>query len=133
MNGIITGSRDFDDDEVIDDMMWSIFGDRLGAGGVLTIFHGDCPTGADAIADRILREWKRQGFKINIFPCPADWNRLGKVAGPIRNSEMCSYLTALEGPNYVLAFYKGRYSKGTQDMVDLGRAAGVDTIVYYRA
>lgn len=51
----------------------------------------------------------------------ADWKRLGKPAGPIRNTRMIE-----EGkPDLVIAFRGG---KGTANMVAQARAAGIEVI-----
>ena len=44
----------------------------------------------------------------------ADWNRDGKAAGPIRNTQMAKVADAL------IAFWDGN-SRGTQNMIDLAR------------
>lgn len=51
-------------------------------------------------------------------PYPADWNKHGKAAGPIRNQQMLD-----EGqPDLVIAFPGGR---GTADMVKRAKKAGI--------
>lgn len=52
----------------------------------------------------------------------ADWKRLGKAAGPIRNQRMID-----EGkPDLVVAFHDDlERSKGTKDMLKRAKAAGV--------
>ena len=79
--------------------------DRLHAEkGIDCVIHGACPTGADRWAD----EWaKERGVAVE--PHPADWIRLGRWAGPCRNSEMID-----AKPDGVVAFPGGR---GTADMV----------------
>lgn len=60
-------------------------------------------------------------------PYPADWDRHGKAAGPIRNREM---LAASE-PDLVIAFVDKPLtrSRGTHDMVTIAREAGITTWV----
>ena len=61
---------------------------------------------------------------------PADWNKYGKAAGPIRNKQMLD-----EGkPDLVLAFFSGKYedSKGTKNMVEQAIAASVIVLVMDR-
>lgn len=58
---------------------------------------------------------------------PADWKRHGRAAGPIRNQRMLD-----EGrPTVVMAFTNG--SRGTQDMIDRAKRAGIPTYVVSRA
>lgn len=81
------------------------------------VVHGDCPTGADRIADQIARE---MGFVV--VPVPADWTKYGLSAGPIRNSQMIAM-----GPWLVIAFHSdiNGKSKGTKDCVNKARARGI--------
>lgn len=80
----------------------------------VTIIHGCCPTGADAMAD----DWAVVSWCSNIMQFPADWKRHGRAAGPIRNQRMID-----EGkPHLVIAFPGGR---GTADMIRRAEAAGV--------
>jgi hypothetical protein len=71
-------------------------------------------------ADRIAGEWAdRRGLEHVKFP--ADWEGLGRAAGPIRNAQMLR-----EGkPDLVIALPGHR---GTAHMVRIARAAGVRVI-----
>ena len=57
---------------------------------------------------------------------PADWEKHGKAAGPIRNQQMLN-----EGkPDLVLAFHSDLLkSKGTKNMVEIAMKAGVEVRV----
>jgi len=56
-----------------------------------------------------------------VVPYKADWHLHGKAAGPKRNQRMLDH----GRPKRVIAFPGG---KGTADMVDRARVAGVDVI-----
>src|SRR5712664_925796 len=86
-----------------------------------TIIHGGA-TGADTLAGEIATDWQ---MPVVVFP--AEWEKHGKAAGPIRNSRMLA-----EGkPDRVLAFHKFLPgSKGTADMVRKAKAAGVPVEVF---
>ncbi len=73
-------------------------------------------TGADSAAvDWAITNW----LKVHEFP--ADWNKHGKAAGPIRNQQMLD-----EGkPDLVVAFPGGN---GTADMVRRAKKAGIEVI-----
>ncbi|HEX9994421.1 MAG TPA: DUF2493 domain-containing protein [Acidimicrobiales bacterium] len=78
--------------------------------------------GADALAAR----WAFHRSGVDHERYPADWDRYGKRAGPIRNQRM---LTEGE-PDVVLAFHDDlEASKGTAHMVRIARAAGVPVVV----
>ena len=63
---------------------------------------------------------RKLGFKVIMVW--ADWELEGKAAGPIRNQRMLD----IHQPDLVLAFHRFiANSKGTKDMVDRARKAGV--------
>lgn len=71
-------------------------------------------------ADRLAGEWAYRRGVENIKFC-AEWEKLGRKAGPIRNQLMLD-----EGePDLVVAFPGGR---GTADMMMRARSAGVEVI-----
>lgn len=73
--------------------------------------------GGEQGADRLARFWaERNGIRIKT--CEAEWDALGKAAGPIRNKRMLD-----EGrPDMVIAFPGG---KGTLNMISQAARAGV--------
>lgn len=62
--------------------------------------------GVDSVA---IDEARKCGFKTEVYP--ADWNKHGKAAGPIRNSLL------IDKCDGVLAFWDGE-SRGTKDTID---------------
>ena len=87
-------------------------------GLTLVISGGAC--GADTLG----AEWaKAHGIPCEVYM--ADWEGLGRKAGPIRNQRMLD-----EGkPDIVVAFPVGR---GTADMVRRARAADIDVLLIAR-
>lgn len=123
MRVIVTGSRDWSDrDDVwleLDKAMKSDPGHRL------HIMHGGCPTGADAHAEtwyQALTILRDRCLTREIFP--ADWEKYGKRAGPIRNAEMVK-----AGADLVLAFPLPG-GRGTQNTIRLAREAGIPVKVW---
>ena len=77
-------------------------------------------------ADKIAETWAdRLGYKRKIYP--AQWDKYGRSAGPIRNKKMLK-----EGnPDLVVGFHeKIESSKGTKHMVSIADKEGVETEVY---
>lgn len=105
----VTGGRDYTDRAVIADALAVLSVDRL------LMVNGDCPTGADAIAKEL---WEERGGKVELHP--ADWNKHGKAAGPLRNQQMVD-----SGLSAVIVFDGGR---GTADMRLRCIAAGIRII-----
>lgn len=79
-------------------------------------------SGADKMAEEYAKE---HGLSLTIMP--AEWNRYGRAAGPIRNKKMLDYIVGEEP--VLVAFWDGK-SKGTKDMITKARQANVDTNVF---
>ena len=73
--------------------------------------------GADALGEQYARE---RGYKIQRYP--ADLERYGKAAGPLRNDLMARNADAL------IAYWDGR-SPGTKNMIDTARNYGLKVSV----
>ena len=84
------------------------------------LIHG-AAQGADRTAATIVR-FKLRMAGDNIISFPADWQRYGRAAGPIRNTQMLD-----EGrPNRVLAFFTNvSSSRGTLNMVNQSLKRGL--------
>lgn len=96
-------------------------------------------------ADMWARNWARE-LHYSHYDMPADWDKYGKAAGPIRNQQMLDFLLArpvvvlkpgdrlyeIDQDGFVvLAFHPFiQNSKGTKDMVTRANMAGVRTEVY---
>jgi predicted Rossmann-fold nucleotide-binding protein len=109
MRVLVCGGRDYDDWGELCERLALLHADR----DIKTIIHGGA-CGADRLAGKFARE--SDGIEEIVFP--ADWNRYGVRAGPIRNRRMLD-----EGkPDLVVAFRGGR---GTADMIRQAKAANV--------
>lgn len=111
---LVTGSRNWTDEATIEQALEDARRRLVGLGPV-TLVHGGCPTGADVIADRTWRAW---GLPVEVHP--ADWERYGRRAGPIRNQHMVDL-----GADLVLAFPLGD-SRGTRGCIAAAMRAGMD-------
>ena len=105
-----------------------VIGTALADLDVRAVIHG-AARGIDSIADEVAQD---AGLQVTSFP--ADWNKHGKGAGPIRNTQMLDFLrdkmaTGVSG--VVIAFHPDiASSKGTRNMVSQAKRAGIQTIVY---
>jgi hypothetical protein len=107
---LVTGSRAWSDRAQVE---WAL-GVAFGLWRPIVVVHGACPTGAD----RFAAEWaQRAGVEVEAWP--ADWDRHGRAAGPIRNAQMVA-----AGARYCLAFVLPG-SCGTEDCVRRAEAAGI--------
>ena len=105
MRTIIAGSRDIQDQrrvfEILDDLDIEI-----------TEVVCGCARGIDTFGNL----WaKKNGYPVKHFP--ADWDKHGKSAGYIRNSEMADYAEA--------CVVIHRDTKGSRHMLDLARRKGL--------
>jgi hypothetical protein len=114
---LITGSRDWDDMVTLEQELTTAW-INLGEGDDVTLVSGNCPTGADKAAEDY---WRRSKFG-PIEKHPADWEKLGKKAGYVRNAEMAKL-----GADLCVAFIKDG-SKGTQMMINLAEKAGIPVV-----
>ncbi len=82
--------------------------------------------GAARGADQMAGQWADK----TSTPCdayPADWDKHGKSAGPVRNQQMLD-----SGIDLVVAFRCEGVSSGTDHMVAIATKAGVPTYVVRR-
>lgn len=111
---IVAGSRDFNDYDLLkktlDALLVNQHDVKIVSGGA---------RGADALGERYAKE---NGHKLTIFP--AEWTKLGKAAGFIRNEQMAEYSDAL------VAFWDGE-SKGTKHMIDTAKKFGLNIRIKY--
>lgn len=71
--------------------------------------------GADSLGELYALQ---RGLPIKEFP--ANWDKHGKAAGPIRNVEMAEYAT------HCIVFWDGK-SRGSKHMIDTAQAKGLPT------
>lgn len=113
MKVLVCGGRDFNDSLTLGSWLGGIHKTNR----PITLLIEGGGRGADYMT-RKFAEW--QGIPVKTFP--AEWDRHGKAAGPIRNKQMLD-----EGrPDLVVAFEGGR---GTANMVAQAKAAGIKVLM----
>ena len=108
---IVAGGRDFSDRSLMSGVMDCLINED-------DVILCGMAKGADQLAWDIANEW---GYQVEKHP--ADWNKYGKSAGPVRNQEMAMAADAL------IAFWDGS-SRGTKDMISKAVTAGLEMHVY---
>lgn len=103
---VVFGSREFDDYDFLKETLVQQFKYKHLEPSDVTIVEGGA-RGADALAEFFAKEHSGVAHK----QFPADWDKHGKSAGHIRNSEMAKYC------DFGIAFWDGK-SKGTRSMVE---------------
>lgn len=72
----------------------------------------------DKTADKIARS-----LDFKVIPMPAEWNKYGLAAGPIRNGKMLDL-----GIDMVFVFHRDiENSKGSRDMINQAKSRGIET------
>lgn len=108
MIAVVCGGRDYKDRNLV----WRVLDMMI----IDLLVHGGCKTGADFFADLWARN-RRQKVK----EYPAEWEKYGNRAGPIRNGFMLEDAK----PNIVIAFPGG---PGTANVVALAQQAKIPTL-----
>lgn len=115
---IIAGSRKFNDYEKMLNAL-----DNLGIHLINTIDPVEIVSGHASGADTLGEKFaKAYNYPLKIFP--ADWNKYGKAAGPIRNEQMAKY--AAEADRGILVAFPIGESKGTRNMIKLAKQYGLE-------
>lgn len=132
MKLIISGSRNLTDYEILRKAVFewaiSVWGssDKIPLpinSWIDEIIHGDAK-GIDTLAGRFAKE-----HKIDLTIMPANWEKYGKRAGPIRNHKMAEYGKKCGECCHVLAIPETTYG-GTQEMITYCTKIGLDVTVY---
>lgn len=123
---IVAGTRDFNNYEMLNtelsDFIDTILDDVEAQAGIE--FISGTANGADSLGEKFA---KSRGYSLKFFP--ADWNKYGKAAGPIRNKQMAEY--ASEERGVLFAFWDGK-SRGSKNMIELAKTYGLEVhIVKY--
>ena len=115
---IIAGSRKFNDYQKLFETLDNIGIHMINSIDPVEIISGHAP-GADTLGERFADAY---GYPLKIFP--ADWDKYGKAAGPIRNEQMAKY--AAEADRGMLIAFPISESKGTRNMIKLAKQYGLE-------
>lgn len=111
---IVASSRGFNDYSLLDRKLTHLLSKQ-------DVEDVEIVSGGARGADKLGEAWaEHHGYDFTVFP--ADWDRLGKRAGYLRNQQMAEYAT------HLVAFWDG-VSKGTAHMIDLARKKGLKVVV----
>lgn len=114
---IVCGGRHFDDEELLTKTLDKYY--KKKGNGHLKIVSGHA-SGADVLAEH----WAKM-HAVPLIVIPADWNKYGRAAGPIRNREMLGFIIRESKNPEIIAFWDGK-SRGTKNMISQGEKVGVN-------
>lgn len=120
MKIIVCGGRHFDDYELLISKMQAAIDMHHLKYEDIEIVSGHCE-GADMLGEKYAQEF---GTSISIFP--AQWEKYGRVAGPIRNKQMVDYIKSDPNP-LVIAFTNPR-TKGTRNTIKEAKKLNIPVI-----
>lgn len=112
---LVTGSRNWEDYRAI---LVAVYDSKIEFGNFILV-SGNCPTGADRMAEEICRSL---GIEIELHP--ANWDKFGKRAGFIRNSKMVN-----SGIDFCIAFIKND-SPGATMTLELAQKKNIPVKVW---
>ena len=112
---IIAGGRKFDNYKLLCEKVDFYLSEKYKTHKIVIV--SGMATGADMLGCKYARD-----HALEILSYPADWEKYGKAAGPIRNEKMAKDSDAL------IAFWDGE-SRGTKSMIDLAKTYGLKTAV----
>lgn len=104
INLIIAGGRDFSDDYLMSEILGAFYNKH--STDDVTVLCGEARG-----ADKMGRMFAEGPFKWMVESYPANWDKHGKAAGPLRNIQMA------ENATHLIAFWDGK-SRGTKHMID---------------
>jgi len=111
MKTIIAGSRNIRDYRLVVEAV------KQSGFTITEVVSGREPNGVDRLGELWADD---HGIPVRLFP--ADWNKHGRAAGPIRNRQMAEYaeaLIAIPAPD----------SRGTKNMIEEARKRGLQVFV----
>lgn len=113
---LITGSRTWLDAQQVDDAICEYV--QANPAERYVVVHG-AAVGADTMAGQAAERLRAAGWPITVEEHPAQWRRLGRRAGFVRNAEMVS-----AGADVLLAFIH-HHSRGAEMTLHLAQRAGL--------
>lgn len=117
MKLVIFGSRNITEYEDLEPIICTVIQDNFS--DVTEIVSG-CARGADTLGEQFAAD-----YQLPVKKFPADWEKYGKAAGPIRNADMAAYADA------GIALWDGE-SRGTLNMIDQMHKLGKQVVVIQR-
>ena len=121
---IVAGGRDFDDYGLVHETLSDYLDNFLDVGLTDTV---EIVSGRARGADRLGEIFAADcGYNVACFE--ANWQKYGKVAGPMRNVEMADYASEDGYYGVLIAFWDGE-SRGTAHMIKVAERKGLEVKV----
>ena len=113
---LVCGGRHFTNYTLLCDILDNVIGDIK----EVEIVSGHCQ-GADMLGEKYAQEHE---IDVKIFP--ADWEKYGRKAGPIRNKQMVDYITSFD--NRIVVAFTNENTIGTRNTITLAKKANISVV-----
>ena len=123
VNIIIAGSRTFDNYEYLKKKVLNFIGEKQIELSNVCIISGTA-RGADKMGEDFAKELNLQ---LKCFP--ADWDKYGKQAGFLRNTQMANYAIEDDNQGILIAFWDGK-SSGTKHMIEIAKKKELEVKIF---
>lgn len=123
VNIIIAGSRTFDNYEYLKKKVLNFISEKQIELSNICIISGTA-RGADKMGEDFAKELNLQ---LKCFP--ADWDKYGKQAGFIRNTQMANYAIEDDNQGILIAFWDGK-SSGTKHMIEIAKKKELEVKIF---
>ena len=123
VNIIIAGSRTFDNYEDLKKKVLNFIGEKQIELSNVCIISGTA-RGADKMGEDFAKELNLQ---LKCFP--ADWDKYGKQAGFLRNTQMANYAIEDDNQGILIAFWDGK-SSGTKHMIEIAKKKELEVKIF---
>ena len=124
---IVAGGRDFRDYDLLEETLSKYLENMNNpdiVGNLSQIkFISGCCKGADILGEQFACR-----YEYDVIRFPANWDKYGNAAGPIRNEQMAKYAVAYGNKGVLVAFWDGK-SRGTKSMIGLAKKYGLEVHV----
>lgn len=119
---IVAGGREFNNFDRLCKFCDSVIRGYKTKNTIITIISGNA-IGTDRMGERYAQ---LRGYNLKIIP--ADWFKLGRSAGIIRNKQMAEYAISDNANGILIAFWNGA-SRGTGNMIQIAESYKMDVFI----
>lgn len=119
---IVAGGREFNNFDRLCKFCDSVINGFKTKDTIVTIISGNA-IGTDRMGEQYAQ---LRGYNLKIIP--ADWFKLGRSAGIIRNKQMAEYAISDNANGILIAFWNGA-SRGTGNMIQIARTNRMDVFI----
>lgn len=123
MRIIVAGSRTFNRYEYLEDKILKFIKENNLKLSNIEIISGTA-NGADKLGEKFAEK-----HNIKCIKFPAEWDKLGKQAGFVRNTKMANFAIENNNKGILIAFWDGK-SSGTKHMIETAKKKELEVKIF---